>query len=204
MKAFILASNSPRRKELLQQIHIPFQVDPSGVEEQVPPGLSPKQTVLCLARQKAADVAKRHQGSCVIGADTLVVLNGQCLGKPMDCEDALRMMHLLTGKMHQVMTGVVVLDTATGKQVEAVEITDVTMGPLSEERMLQYVASGEPMGKAGAYAIQGTAAAFIEKIDGCYNNVVGLPLYRLCRLIDLLQPQRESDKGGANGSEQRK
>lgn len=204
MKAFILASNSPRRKELLQQIHLPFLIDPSGVEEQVPPGLSPEQTVLCLARQKAADVARRHKDAVVIGADTLVVLSGQCLGKPTDREDALRMLRQLAGKMHQVMTGVVVLDTSTGKQAEAVEITDVTMGYPSEEQLLQYVASDEPMGKAGAYAIQGAAAAFIEKIDGCYNNVVGLPLYRLCRLIDLVQPKKEYNKGGANGSERRK
>ncbi len=187
MKAFVLASNSPRRKELLQQIHLPFQIDPSHLEELVPAGLSPEETVLCLARQKAADAAQRHPDAVVIGADTLVVLNGRCLGKPSDHEDALRMLQQLAGKKHQVMTGIVVLDTFTGKQVEAVEVTHVTMGNPSEELLRQYAASDEPMGKAGAYAIQGTAARFIEKIDGCYNNVVGLPLYRLCRLIELVQ-----------------
>ncbi|MCE5197099.1 MAG: Maf family protein [Negativicutes bacterium] len=187
MKAFILASNSPRRKELLQQIQLPFQADPSNLEELVPAGLSPEQTVLCLARQKVADTAQRHPDAVVIGADTLVVLNGQCLGKPIDHDDALRMLHQLAGKTHQVMTGIVVRDTLTGKQAEAVEITNVTMGDPSEALLRQYAASDEPMGKAGAYAIQGTAAMFIEKIDGCYNNVVGLPLYRLCRLIELVQ-----------------
>jgi septum formation protein len=138
-----------------------------------------------LAEHKAAAVFARHKNPArliVLGADTTVFCSGQILGKPVDEVDAARMLRLLSGKVHQVMTGVALV-TASAREV-AVEVTDVTFSVLSEAQIAAYVASGEPMGKAGAYAIQGRAAKFIPRVEGCYFNVVGLPLARVSGMLD--------------------
>jgi septum formation protein len=183
VKQLVLASNSPRRRELLNQIQIDYIVDPSNQEEVIDTTLTPDQLVVYLARGKAFDVANRHPNSLILAADTLVVFDKHYLGKPKDANEAEEMLQILSGKTHRVMTGVVLMDTETGKKVETVETTYVTMGSMSKEDLQWYIKSGEPFGKAGAYAIQGLAARFIEKVEGCYYNVIGLPIYRVLHLL---------------------
>jgi septum formation protein len=170
----ILASASPRRRELLAQAGFNFRAVASNVAEVRKPGESPIAFVTRLAREKAEDVAVGFQGKVVVGADTIVVCDEEVLGKPADAADAKRMLTLLAGRTHQVMTGVCVV---SGENVEsAVEVTMVQMLTVSAREIDEYVASGEPMDKAGAYAIQGGAGRWIPRIQGCYFNVVGLPL----------------------------
>ena len=178
----ILASASPRRRELLKLIFGTFRVTPSEFEESlVPSELGPDEHVLYSARAKAHDVAARFPDSLVIGADTVVVVNDLILGKPTDTADAARMLSMLNGRTHKVYTGVAV---ALGERERAgVECTEVTFGELSDEIVSRYIASGEPMDKAGAYAIQGKGAVLIKSVRGCYPNVVGLPLYMLSELL---------------------
>jgi septum formation protein len=170
----ILASASPRRRELLAQTGFNFRAVASNVAEVRKPGESPIAFVTRLAREKAEDVAVGFPGRVVVGADTIVVCDEEVLGKPADAADAKRMLTLLAGRTHQVMTGVCVV---SGENVEsAVEVTMVQMLTVSAREIDEYVASGEPMDKAGAYAIQGGAGRWIPRIQGCYFNVVGLPL----------------------------
>jgi septum formation protein len=170
----ILASASPRRRELLAQAGFNFRAVASNVAEVRKPGESPIAFVTRLAREKAEDVAVGFPGRVVVGADTIVVCDEEVLGKPADAADAKRMLTLLAGRTHQVMTGVCVV---SGENVEsAVEVTMVQMLTVSAREIDEYVASGEPMDKAGAYAIQGGAGRWIPRIQGCYFNVVGLPL----------------------------
>ena len=170
----ILASASPRRRELLAQAGFNFRAVASNVAEVRKPGELPIAFVSRLAREKAEDVAAGFPGSIIVGADTIVVCDEEVLGKPADAADAKRMLTLLAGRTHQVITGVCVL---SGENVEsAVEVTMVRMLTISAREIDEYVASGEPMDKAGAYAIQGGAARWIPRIQGCYFNVVGLPL----------------------------
>ncbi len=183
MIKLILASNSPRRKDLLDQVQIDYTVDPSNSEEIINETLSPEDLVIDLARGKALEVADRHRHSIVLAADTMVIYDKHYLGKPKDTDDAEKMLHTLSGKTHRVITGVVLFDTETHRKLEAVETTYVTFGFLSPEEIRWYVESGEPFGKAGAYAIQGLAARFVERIEGCYNNVIGLPVYRVLDLL---------------------
>ena len=182
----ILASASPRRKELLQQAGFTFKVTASGVPEVRSPGESPIAFVTRLAREKAQDVASKSDASViVIGADTVVVCDEEVLGKPADAADAKRMLRLLAGRTHQVITGVCVL---SGEVVElAAEVTMVQMLTISAQEIEDYVASGEPMDKAGAYAIQGHAARWIPRIQGCYFNVVGLPLSLVTAMIEAVE-----------------
>ncbi|MGC8862488.1 MAG: Maf family protein [Armatimonadota bacterium] len=179
----ILASASPRRKELLLLIFDDFLVVPSGFDEDsVPPELPPSRHVVYSAETKARQVAQNHPDALVIGADTVVVAEGYILGKPADEEDARRMLRLLSGCTHQVYTGVA---AARDHQLHSdFECTDVTFRDLSEDLIARYIASGEPMDKAGAYAIQGKGSILVTGIKGCYFNVVGLPLYRLSRLLE--------------------
>ena len=173
----ILASNSPRRRELLRNAGFEFEVRPSKVEEAVRRGERPEEFVRRAAREKALDVAASSPpGSLVLGADTVVVLNGQVLGKPAGPHDATRMLRILSGQTHQVITGVCLV-RAPG-QIEALthETTFVTFRKLDDEEIRGYIASGEPFDKAGAYAIQGLASKFVTHIEGCYFNVVGLPI----------------------------
>jgi septum formation protein len=196
----VLASASPRRKELLTQAGYTFTVSPVHIPEDPRPGESPIAYVVRLAREKAEAVfhsrieAQRsaHDNDAdpllVLGADTTVVApDGEILGKPVDAADAARMLRLLAGATHQVITGVALVSSgmvAPGNVETAAEVTHVTMLTLSESEIADYIASGEPMDKAGAYAIQGRAARWIPRIHGCYFNVVGLPLALVSSMIE--------------------
>lgn len=183
-KKIILASASPRRRELLKQIDMDFEVVPSTCEEIVTE-TEPQKVVMELSEQKTKEVFGRLENKAtevmVLGADTIVVYENKILGKPKDKEDAVRILTMLAGKTHQVYTGVTFL-WVEGQEIRCYsfsECTIVTMFPISEKEISDYVASGEPMDKAGAYGIQGRGAAFIRKIEGDYNNVVGLPVGRV-------------------------
>jgi septum formation protein len=183
----ILASASPRRRELLTQAGYRFEVQPSSIPESRRPGEDAIRFATRLAREKAAEVFARHQPSSapvmVLGADTVVVCDGEVMGKPADAADATRMLLLLSGRTHQVVTGVAVV-WGSGSAEVAAEMTHVTMRTLSPQEVAGYVAGGEPMDKAGAYAIQGYAGRWIPRIHGCYFNVVGLPLALVTNLLE--------------------
>jgi septum formation protein len=179
----ILASNSPRRKELLRQIGAVFSSDPADVDESILPGEAPEQYALRVAREKADVAARRAGAGVVVAADTIVVLDGAILGKPVDAADAERMLGLLSGRAHSVVTGLVVMDAATGRTLSRTADTLVWFRNLSPEEIRSYAASGEPLDKAGAYGIQEKGALFVLKIDGCYFNVVGLPLSLLAEML---------------------
>jgi len=180
--ALVLASSSPRRRELLGALGVPFSVRPSDIDETVRDGEEPPHYVVRLAREKAAAVA-RH-GELVLGADTTVVLDGEVLGKPADPEDARSMLRRIADREHVVFTGVALHDGSSGRQVSAVDTTRVRMSALTAEQIAWYVATGEPMDKAGAYGIQGKGALFVAEVFGNYGNVVGLPLPMVCRLME--------------------
>jgi septum formation protein len=185
----ILASASPRRRELLTQAGFQFQVHPAHIPEDPLPGEEPVAYVTRLAREKAQAVFARltedsaqGQNLVVLGADTTVTVDKHILGKPEDAADAARMLQMLSGRSHRVVTGVAVV-TAKSTEVAA-EVTAVRFLTLSQAEIEAYVASGEPMDKAGAYAIQGRAARWIPRIEGCYFNVVGLPLALVSTLLE--------------------
>jgi septum formation protein len=182
----ILASASPRRRELLTQAGYRFEVQASSVPESRRPEEDAIRFATRLAREKAEEVFARHQPAIVLGADTVVVCDGEVMGKPADSADAERMLLLLAGRTHQVVTGVaVVWGSNSSPEIEvAAELTQVTMRTLSPEEVSHYVASGEPMDKAGAYAIQGYAAQWIPRISGDYFNVVGLPLALVAAMLE--------------------
>jgi septum formation protein len=184
----ILASSSPRRRELLTQAGMTFTVEAADINEDMRRGESPAKYVQRLAVEKAQAVWDRHKASddegdpiTVIGADTTVICNGEVLGKPVDQADARRMLELLSGRTHQVLTGVAAITRRA--TVSDVEITQVFFDLIGERELVTYLASGEPLDKAGAYGIQGYAARWIPKIEGCYFNVVGLPLSRTLAII---------------------
>jgi septum formation protein len=179
----ILASASPRRRELLMMAGIEFRVEAADIDEGVQPGESTATYVQRLAVEKALAVWGRYKDGddsgdpiTVLGADTTVVCDGELLGKPVDPADARRMLMLLSGRTHQVLTGVAAITRKA--TVSEVEITQVFFDLIGEQELVRYLASGEPMDKAGAYGIQGYAARWIPRIEGCYFNVVGLPLAR--------------------------
>lgn len=194
MSQIILASQSPRRKELLEQIGLEFEICPAKGEEIITKSI-PEEVVMELSKQKAEEVAAmvssyvmEHKDITtpsdilVIGADTVVAYDGKILGKPVDEADAKRMLSMLSGNTHSVFTGVtLVLIDKSGRAGELVfyEKTDVKMHKMTEQEIDRYIATGEPMDKAGSYGIQGKCAIYIEKIDGDYNNVVGLPITRI-------------------------
>ena len=182
----ILASASPRRQELLKLFGIPFIVRVADIDETMDPAASAYDEVARLSREKALAV-KREAGDIVIAADTIVVCEGRVLGKPHSEEEAFAMLSLLSGRDHQVMTGCTVL---LGERAETfTEVTDLHFRELSEKEIRRYVASGEPMDKAGAYGIQGGAALFCEKMDGDYYNVMGLPVCRLGQVLKKCAPE---------------
>jgi len=184
MDAIILASSSPRRSELLSQAGIPFTVMPGEVdEEKAELSGTPEQKTEQLAYLKAMDVAKKVQKGLVLGADTIVVCDGEIFGKPADEEDAVRMLESLSGREHLVITGIALADAESGKVAIGHETTKVKFSPITSENIKAYIRTGEPFGKAGAYAVQGRGALFVEGIDGCYSNVVGLPLFRLGKVL---------------------
>ncbi len=187
MSKIILASASPRRRELMAQIGIPFTVLTSDADESITE-TDPDAVCRELAFRKAEAVrehlirdSRENEDLLIVGADTIVVQDGEILGKPKDAEDAARMLRLLSGREHFVWTGVSVLDMRGGVRVSFAEKTDVYVAPLTEGDIKFYIATGEPFDKAGSYGIQGIFARYIEKIDGDYNNVVGLPVGRLWR-----------------------
>ena len=173
----ILASASPRRRELLSVITDNFEVIPSGAEETVPNGIGLLETAEYLARIKAKDIAEKHKDAVVIGADTCVIAEGEILGKPKDKTDAYRMIKILSGKTHIVVTGCAVICNGITDSF-SVE-TKVEFYPLSENEIVEYINGSEPYDKAGAYAIQGKASLFVRQIIGDYFNVVGLPVAML-------------------------
>jgi septum formation protein len=177
----VLASASPRRQELLRSAGIPFEAQPANIAEDPLRGESVKDCAERLAREKALAVAHQRPNDCVLGADTVVVIDGQILGKPADPTDAERMLRLLSGREHQVITGVcLVID---GESFVNSETTLVTFNEISEPEIADYIATGEPMDKAGAYAIQGIASRWIPRIEGDYSNVVGLPVALVLRML---------------------
>ncbi|WP_324667829.1 Maf family protein [Geochorda subterranea] len=181
----VLASTSPRRRRLLAMLGTRFELETPAVDESSFDDMAPPdRLVMRLAEAKARDVATRRPDDVVIGADTVVVLDGQILGKPRDREEARRMLTRLSGRTHQVWTGVAVVHLAAGRAAVEAERTDVTFRPLSPDEVERYVQLGEGMDKAGAYAVQGVGAVFVERLEGCYYNVVGLPLARLHRMLE--------------------
>jgi septum formation protein len=180
----ILASSSPRRSEILTAVGWPFETHPAGVDETRLPGEVAEDFVSRLAREKAEAVARTRLFGLVLGADTTVVVDGEILEKPRDAVDARRMLRLLGGRWHEVLTGVALVRAETGRTAVGVERTRVRFAETSEEEIAWHVETGDVLDKAGAYAIQGRAALFIEAIDGDYWNVVGLPVrlvYELAR-----------------------
>lgn len=177
----VLASASPRRRELLQQIGLKFQVIPSRAEEQIVSGETPEEHVIRLSLDKATDVANRDDisGRWFIGSDTIVLCGSQILGKPEDELHAATMLRQLSGREHQVLSGYAIIDRQTGKQRSEAVITNVWFRQLTEVEIKSYIATGEPADKAGAYAIQGMGICFVARIEGSYTNVVGLPLCKL-------------------------
>ena len=182
----ILASASPRRAELLRQIRVEFELLPGQVEERPHPDEAPGDYITRIARAKVIGTARKHDAGLVIGADTIVVLDGRLMGKPEDEKAAERMLTQLSGRWHAVMTGVALYDIETRAEVADYDKTLVKFARLTEREIEWYIATGEPMDKAGAYGIQGLGGLFVEEIAGNYYNVVGLPIplvYRLARRL---------------------
>ncbi len=180
----LLASTSPRRLYLLREAGIPFDVvAPKDVAEDFPPGEPPAELVVRHARTKARSVAADYPGRLILGADTVVVLNKKIYGKPAAEAEARAMLAELAGRTHVVYTGLALVAAPSGRELAAAEATEVTMRPLSAEEISSYVATGEPLDKAGAYAVQGRGSLLVERVVGDYFNVVGLPLYRLSKML---------------------
>jgi septum formation protein len=181
MKHLILASSSPRRYELLSLTLLPFETYPSALEEKMDPNLSPSQLVESLAEQKASDVLTYKPNDVILGADTIVVYGNKRLGKPQNEQEAAETLRMLSGQTHDVYTGVCIMDQEK-KRLFSVK-TSVTFYPLSEETIRWYIKSGEPFDKAGSYGIQGSGSLLVEKINGDYFSVVGLPLSKVARTL---------------------
>jgi len=184
MMRLVLASSSPRRAEVLADAGFTFEAVAAGVDETRRTGEQAEAYVRRLAEAKARAVAGGvSPPAIVIAADTVVVMDGEVLGKPASAEDAGRMLRSLSGRTHQVLTGLAVLKIPGGAAWVEIETTQVTFAPLAEAEIEAYVTSGEPLDKAGAYAIQGRGGRFVARVEGCYFNVVGLPLARLYRIL---------------------
>lgn len=183
----ILASSSPRRQELIQTLGLPYIIRVSDADESVDPGTTPAEMVEVLSLRKASTVremlqAEQRQG-IIVGSDTVVAFGGEVLGKPVDEQDAFRMLKALQGATHEVYSGVACLDAQSGEHAVAHRVTHVRMKPLTDEQIRRYIATGEPKDKAGSYGIQGLGATIVDSIDGDYFNVVGLPLSLLSDLL---------------------
>ncbi len=184
LEQLVLASSSPRRAEILRAVGWPFEVAAANIDETARGGEEVSEYVERLACEKAEAVAEGRASGLVVGADTVVAVGGQVLGKPADAEDARRMLRLLGGRWHDVLTGVALVRAETREVLVAHELTRVRFAPLTEAEIDWYVATGEPADKAGAYAVQGRAALFIEEIEGDYWNVVGLPVRLVYKLAE--------------------
>lgn len=181
MKKIILATTSPRRHELARIMGLDFEIVPSSYEEDMALGLKPRELVTAFAYRKAEDVAKRFKEGIVIGVDTVVVHKNKILGKPKNKEDAYRMLRDLSGTMHEVYSGVALIDCISRKKIKDFEITKVYFKKLKKEEILSYIKTGEHMDKAGSYGIQDLSSIFVRRIDGCYFNVMGFPIYNIYR-----------------------
>lgn len=180
----ILASASPRRRDILNMMGLPFRVEVSGAEETMEESMTPELFVEQISLRKAAEVAKKQkQNALVIAADTVVVLDDTIVTKPKDEADAVQILTRLSGRAHRVLTGLSVIRLSDGKAVSVCEETKVHFRALSEEEIFSYVQTGEPMDKAGAYGLQGRACVFAERIEGDFFNVIGLPACRLAKIL---------------------
>ncbi len=189
-KRLLLASRSPRRLSLLRQIGLSPEILPCDVPEDFDSSLSAAENARVLAVRKAEAAAAVSGDAIVLGADTIVVIDGQLLAKPLDKEDAVRMLKLLSGHTHTVYTGFALVDAVSGRTVDGVEATQVTFRPMTDEEIRGYVDGGSPMDKAGAYGIQDDyGAVFVSRIEGCFYNVVGLPLSRVYMALRELESQ---------------
>ncbi|ETA69384.1 MAF protein [Methanolobus tindarius DSM 2278] len=185
MKKVILASASPRRSELLSTLIGPnFEIIVSSYDEKEVEDLAPAELVMHHSREKAIDVAGKLNEGIIISADTVVVYDGTILGKPDNTDDARRMLKALSGQQIQVISGITVMDIASGSAVTEHESTDIWMRQISDSLISKYISTGETEGKAGAFAIQGKGAILVQRIEGDFFNVVGLPLYRLSKMLD--------------------
>ncbi|MDD2510171.1 MAG: Maf family protein [Syntrophomonas sp.] len=182
-KGIILASASPRRQDLLDALGVKYKAVPAKVEEQFFPGELPRKTAERIAREKAEAVARDFDNGLVLAADTIVVCDGKLLGKPHDEDDAFHKLSCLSGKSHEVITAVCLQNIDKAESEVASEVTRVYFRSLSAAEIKAYIASGEAMDKAGAYGIQGLGSVFVERIDGCYFNVVGLPVSRVYEML---------------------
>lgn len=183
----VLASSSPRRRNILEGLDLEFEIDFPGTEENIDPGEAPEDLVVRLAALKAAAVARRHTKGTVLGADTIVIIDGETLGKPSDPADAGRMLRTISGRWHEVLTGLAVVRCSDGETVRGFERTRVLVRELTDSEIESYVAGGEPLDKAGSYGIQECGAALVSRVDGCFYNVVGLPVVRLSVLLKELR-----------------
>ena len=177
-RKLVLASESPRRAQLFRLIGLDFVVRKSGVDEDNDVPQDPRQHVLTLSRRKAEHVAAAETKALVVGADTIVVIDGEILGKPSSPQHAYDMLRRLSGRTHRVFTGFTVVETQTGASVADVEVTEVHFRELEDDEIWRYIETGSPMDKAGAYGIQDQSAVFVDRISGCFYNVVGFPLAR--------------------------
>lgn len=189
LPTLVLASGSPRRQELIRLLGLPVEVVPSNVDEDTPKNWTPRQIVEGLSRRKAFFVSEQLAGqasadSIVVGSDTIVVLDNEVMGKPRDAEDANRMLRLLSGRTHEVYTGITCVRVSDGETASAYRVTRVRMRKLSKEQISRYVSTGEPMDKAGSYGIQEIGALLVDSIEGCYFNVVGLPVSLLSEMLE--------------------
>ncbi len=183
-RKIVLASSSPRRKELLSLTGLTFTIDPSSYEEVLVPGVKPGLLARRLSSEKAKAVAKKYNNALIIAADTFIVFRHHLMGKPHSEKEAVRMLCLLNGGAHSVITGFTILDTATAKKLSRSVETKVWFRKLTKKEIISYVKTGEPLDKAGAYAIQGRGSLIVEKVEGDYFNVIGLPL---CSLAEALK-----------------
>jgi septum formation protein len=180
----VLASTSPRRQELLSLLGLPFHIVPPTCEEKLSPNLPPSEQTRQISRDKAQSVASHHPQDMVIGSDTVIEIEGQLLGKPENMQEAETMLRHLRGKCHQVHTGVAIIQQATNVSIDFVETTHVWIKPFDEQTLKTYLATEESLGKAGAYSIQGEGSQLIEKIEGDYPTIVGLPLWKTAKVLE--------------------
>jgi septum formation protein len=196
----VLASASPRRRELLSTLGVPFEIEPAGIDETLPPG-DVRAAAAALALRKARAVAARRQRGLVLGADTIVVLDGEVFGKPADAADAGRMLRRLRGRWHEVISGVALVDAATGRSASRAVASRVLMAGYGDDAVDRYVAAGEPLDKAGAYAIQAEGGALVAGLVGPVTNVIGLPLAETRALLrEFGVPVSEPSAPGTRGA----